>query len=301
MKALDPSKIQVANAAWAANAQVARSGNGGLPYYLFANMADQPGLVHGIFTRRGGKSRAPFNTLNVGLGIGDSPGAVAENRRRVATCLGVDRLIFTHQVHANGIRVFRQGDRHGATGFHNPKRSGDAMITDVPGICLAIQVADCQAVVLYDKDRAVVANIHSGWRGSIINIIGKTVEAMTAAFGCDPGSLLAGVSPSLGPCCAEFVNFQREIPEKFWPYRVSPDHFDFWAISRDQLIQAGVPIENIEITACCTRCHPEQFFSYRAERVTGRFVVAAGLLGKVGGRPEDGRPEIRNQRPGENE
>ena len=62
-----------------------------------------------------------------------------------------------------------------------------------------------------------------------------------------------------------------------WSYRVSKDHFDFWAMSRDQLQLAGIPNENIDITGQCTRCHPEQFFSYRAERVTGRFVVAAGL------------------------
>jgi YfiH family protein len=255
--------------------------SGVLPHYQFTNMADLSSFVHGIFTRQGGVSKAPFDALNVGLGLGDQPDAVSVNRGRVAACLGVDKLLFINQVHGDRILVVR--DRYGKMKGGQEHVSGDAMITDVPGICLAIQVADCQAVVLYDKNRAVVANIHSGWRGSIINIIGKTVEAMTAAFGCDPGSLLAGVSPSLGPCCAEFVKFQREIPEKFWPYRVSPDHFDFWAISRDQLIQAGVPIENIEITACCTRCHPEQFFSYRAERVTGRFVVAAGLAGESRG------------------
>ena len=142
--------------------------------------------------------------MNVGLGIGDRTDAVAENRRRVAACLGVDSLIFSNQVHEDGIRVFRDG----GPGFSHKNEVGDAMVTDVPGICLAIQVADCQAVVLYDPDRAVVANVHSGWRGSIINIIGRTVETMTVEFGCDPGNLLAGVSPSLGPCCAEFVNYQ---------------------------------------------------------------------------------------------
>jgi YfiH family protein len=272
MKIKDPLTLSSPTKAGAA-----RNTNGNLPFYLFANMVKQPGLVHGIFTRQGGESRAPFDSLNVGLGIGDQPAAVAGNRRRVAACLGVDQLIFCNQVHEDGIRVFKDGDRHGRAGFDHEEGSGDAMITDMPGICLAIQVADCQAVVIYDPDRAVVANVHSGWRGSIINIIGRTVAAMTAEFGCDPGSLVAGVSPSLGPCCAEFVNYQLEIPKRLWPYRVSQDHFDFWAISRDQLSQAGIPNENIEITGCCTRCHPDHFFSYRVEQVTGRFVVAAGL------------------------
>ncbi len=266
---------------------------GGVPFYRFANMADHPGFVHGIFTRQGGESHAPFDTLNVGLGIGDQSDAVSGNRHRVAACLGVDQLIFIHQVHEDGIHVLKDRDWQGGPGYGHANKPGDAMITDVPGICLAIQVADCQAVVLYDPDRVVVANIHSGWRGSIINIIGRTVETMSGEFGCDPSRLLAGVSPSLGPCCAEFKNYEQEIPEKFWPYRVSEDHFDFWAISRDQLIQAGISNENIEITGCCTRCHPEQFFSYRAERVTCRFVVAAGLAGNRRQRTERQKPEVR--------
>jgi YfiH family protein len=250
---------------------------GELRYYQFASMADQPGLVHGIFTRQGGQSRAPFDSLNIGLGIGDQPDDVAENRRRVAACLRLDRLVFSHQVHADGILVVKGEDRLGQSEYLDECKTADAMITDVPGICLAIQVADCQAVVLYDPDRAVVANIHSGWRGSIIDIIGRTIQTMIKEFGCDPGCLLAGISPSLGPCCAEFVNYKQEIPEGFWSFRVSEDHFDFWAISRDQMIQAGVREKNIEISGSCTRCHPELFFSYRAERITGRFVVAAGL------------------------
>lgn len=251
----------------------------GVPYYQFANMAVQPGLVHAIFTRQGGQSRTPFNSLNVGLGIGDQPEVVAENRRRVAACLGVDRLMFAHQMHGDGILTVKTGDLLGQAGALHEKKRADAMITDAPGICLGIQVADCQAVVVYDPDRAVVANVHSGWRGSIVNIIGRTVQTMIAEFGCDPGNLLAGISPSLGPCCAEFMNFKQEIPREFWSYRISKDHFDFWAISRDQLIQAGVPKKNIEISGCCTRCHPDHFFSYRLAQVTGRFVVVAGLRG----------------------
>lgn len=253
-------------------------GKGGAPYCRFANLTGLSGFVHGIFTRRGGESRAPFDSLNVGLGVGDQPDAVSENRRRVAASLGMDRLVYLHQVHGDGIRVIkgRQGRLARQEGDADPM-VGDAMVTNVPGVCLGIQVADCQAVVLYDAERKVVANIHSGWRGSIANIIGRTVETMAAEFGCDPAGMLAGVGPSLGPCCGEFKRFRQEIPEKFWSYRVSEDHFDFWAISRDQLIRAGLAGENITVTGCCTKCHPELFFSYRGERVTGRFVVAAGL------------------------
>jgi len=139
-------------------------------------------------------------------------------------------------------------------------------------------VADCQAVVLFDPVRRVVANIHSGWRGSVANIIAKTVSVMQHHFACNPADLLAGVGPSLGPCCAEFIHYEDEIPRQYWHYKNSGRHFDFWAMSRDQLCKAGVPGDNIRVAGCCTRCRTDLFFSYRAEKVTGRFAVAVGLV-----------------------
>jgi copper oxidase (laccase) domain-containing protein len=128
-----------------------------------------------------------------------------------------------------------------------------------------------------DPIRQVVANVHSGWRGSIINIIGRTVNAMEKHFGCDPAQIQAGIGPSLGPCCAEFVNYETEIPEKFWHHKDAGHHFDFWSISQDQLMDAGVLKANIENCQICTKCHTDLFFSYRGEGTTGRFASVIGL------------------------
>ncbi len=111
------------------------------------------------------------------------------------------------------MRLFRQWP------FLGKAESGDAMITDAPGQSLVIQTADCQAVLIYDPVRKAVANIHSGWRGSIQNIIGLTVQAMIKEFDSDPKNLLAGIGPSLGPCCAEFIHYRTEIPKAFWSYK----------------------------------------------------------------------------------
>jgi len=119
--------------------------------------------------------------------------------------------------------------------------------------------------------------VHSGWRGSIQNIIGRTVEMMKQLFDCNPGLIQAGIGPSLGPCCAEFINYKDEIPKAHWSYKDSNDHFDFWSISRDQLLHAGVPAKNIELSRICTRCRTREFFSYRAEKNTGRFAAVIGL------------------------
>ena len=151
------------------------------------------------------------------------------------------------------------------------------MITQIPGAGLVIQAADCQSVMLCDPVRGVAANIHSGWRGSISNIIGACIDTMKREFAVDPADLSAGIGPSLGPCCAEFVHYRKEIPEGFWKYKDDKDRFDFWQISRDQLMAAGVKPENVECAHVCTMCNPQLFYSYRREGSTGRFAAVLGL------------------------
>jgi len=153
----------------------------------------------------------------------------------------------------------------------------DAIVTDIPGKFLVIQVADCQSVLIYDPVQEVVANVHSGWRGSINNIIGCTLKVMEKNFGCRSHDIVAGIGPSLGPCCAEFVNYKQEIPEAFWKYKNDAHHFDFWSISRDQLCEAGVLFENVDLSRMCTKCDSNRFFSFRKEGTTGRFATLIGL------------------------
>jgi copper oxidase (laccase) domain-containing protein len=100
---------------------------------------------------------------------------------------------------------------------------------------------------------------------------------MVAQYNSNPSDIIAGVGPSLGPCCSEFRNWQEELPSKFSPFLVGANHFDFWAITQLQLLEAGVMRENIEIAGLCTKCHPEVFYSYRGEGKTGRFAVAIGI------------------------
>ncbi len=144
---------------------------------------------------------------------------------------------------------------------------------------MAIQVADCQSVMMFDPVNKVIANIHSGWKGSIKNIIGRCIEQMNNGFGSRPADIMAGISPSLGPCCAEFMNYKTEIPGCLWQYRMKHTvYFDFWQMSMDQLIETGVQAKNIENMNICTRCNPHDFFSYRKARQTGRFACVIGMM-----------------------
>ncbi len=246
----------------------------GIRSYQFPNLLPFPELRHAVFARTGGFSSRPFRSLNVGLSVEDNPANVEKNREAISRHFDGRDLVFVRQVHGKGVRIFAQpeGMPDGTTPLE-----GDAAVSNLRSKMLAIQVADCQAVLLYDPVQAVVGNVHSGWRGSILNIIGETSGTMASRFSSVPRDILAGVSPSLGPCCAEFVNHRDEIPPRFRTYRTGGDLFDFWALSHDQLRGAGVREENINISRICTKCNTDRFFSYRGEGKTGRFVALIGL------------------------
>ena len=231
----------------------------------------QEALSAATFSRHGGASEAPYHARNVGLHVGDDQALVLRNRALIKEELGLARLVSAQQVHGDSIlNVDWLPDADEEHGGH------DALMTNIPGLGLMIQQADCQAVMLYDPEHRAVANIHSGWRGSVANIIAKPVAAMTTAYGTRPARLFAAISPSLGPCCGEFIRYRTELPLPFHAYQVRPNHFDFWAISRDQLRDSGVQIEQIEIAGRCTVCDGD-YFSYRRDKVTGRFASVIGM------------------------
>lgn len=243
-----------------------------------------PGVVHGVSSRANGYSKGTFSGLNVGLSTGDDPDIVNRNRALMQSSLGLTRILFLNQVHGTDIAVIKsEKDAAGAVWTGQgaaPSKvfEADAVVTNLKGLGLAIQVADCQAVVLYDPQKEVIANIHSGWRGSVADIIGRCIDIMVTQFGCVPASIRAGISPSLGPCCAQFINYKQEIPEKLWHYKEkNRPYFDFWQISRDQLGEHGVLNKHIETMGLCTRCCTDLFYSYRKSKTTGRFAAVISL------------------------
>ena len=249
----------------------------GVSFYQFSILKNIPGLYHAVFTRKDGVSHKPFQSLNASYGVGDTAENVDRNRTLIKECIQASELLFVRQVH--GTDILMLSEHHD---FRNDSHAegppvGDAIITDRKGIFLAVQVADCQPVLLYDCNRKIAAIVHVGWRGSVANILGLTVTAMQTEFAAAPGDIVAGIGPSLGPCCAEFIHYRQELPKSFLPYKDNNHHFNFWAISRDQLLDAGLAAENIFLSNLCTRCNTDQFFSYRGESTTGRFAAVIGL------------------------
>ncbi len=246
-------------------------------FFQFETLNHFQGLTHAVGCRIGGASQPPFDGLNLSHGVGDDPDKVTANRKRLLEMTGGGVHVYTRQNHGTSIRVITRDAKNRGEAIQTEPVPADALITRVPGIRLLIQTADCQAVMLFDPRKRVVANIHCGWRGSVANIIDNTVLRMVSEFGCDPGQMFAAIGPSLGPCCAEFINYEKEIPRQLWSFRVGAHHFDFWQISRHQLLTAGLLDGNVHGPGICTRCNPHLFFSYRAARKTGRFAALIGL------------------------
>ncbi len=254
----------------------------GLAYVQFPALTALPGFFHGVFLRHAQDYQGDLVSLNVGLGNGGSDQKVWHNRKRMLSTFGSDTGIFTHQVHGTGVAIWRGLDTPSVSqGLKHVHLQGDALVTALEGSALVIQVADCQPVIIIDPVQRVVANVHSGWRGSIRNVIGHTVEALVKDFGCRPEHLVCGIGPSLGPCCAEFINFRDEIPEPYWDYGRTGNLFDFWQLSMDQLMAAGVHPEHISVARICTKCNQHLFFSYRGERSTGRFAAVVGIMSLI--------------------
>lgn len=229
-------------------------------YYQFQLLCDQPRLKHAVFTRHGGVSEGSFSSLNVGLSTGDNHESVHGNIKKIEESFGLKAIYSAHQCHGKEIwQVEPEGKPIAA----------DIVTTSHRECPLMIKHADCQAAILYDPIQHAVSGVHSGWRGSVLNVYAKTVSHMQQKYGSKPENLLVGISPSLGPQSAEFIHYKKELPESFWGFQQKPNYFDFWQISRFQLEQCGVLPDHIEIAEIDTYTD-DDFFSYRREKVTGR-------------------------------
>ena len=266
-------------------------------------------LAHGFSTRRGGVSRVyGGHALNLGFTRQDSRKSVERNRELLLAELGVANtrknwpLVSLRQIHSDLI--------HRVDHLPEEPLAADGLITDTPGLVIAVQTADCLPIILADPKRRAVGVFHAGWRGTAKRIIEKGVGEMRMHFKCDPRNLVAVIGPGIQKCCYDVVEEIRTNFESQFAYAASlfhevkesdpvrekypllfltaraPGHselpvklfLDLVAANRRQLLDAGVLVKNIDATAACTACHTDQYFSYRAENgITGRMMAAAAI------------------------
>jgi YfiH family protein len=251
----------------------------GIRYYTFDIFPST--VVHGIFTRRGGVSPAPWDSLNVGATVGDERERVIVNRKRSFAALGrrLDTMFDVWQVHSADV-VFAEEPRPSDHDY----QKADIIFTDKPSVTLYMRFADCVPVLLYDPKRKVVGIAHAGWLGTVRNVAGAAVQAMAQHYGSNPADMLAAIGPSIGmdhyevgpDVIAQFRKaFNGTAAQLIEPHGEKA-RLDLWTANRLQLEQAGV--RQMEVAGICTACHLEDWYSHRAEKgSTGRFGALIAL------------------------
>lgn len=241
----------------------------------FPGLGRSGDIAYFVTTRHGGVSDGPYRSMNLGLHSGDAPARVLQNREILAARLGVssDRLITPRQIHGDGIAQLDEAYfSHDEETRAEQLSEADALITDKPGIYVAVSTADCVPVLLYAPDRKVVAAVHAGWRGTVKGIAAKTVRRMVEAYECDPSQIRAGIGPSIGP---EAFEVGEEVIDAFRAAgadlsqvatrhpQTGKAHVNLWEANRLQLLEAGLSAPHIEVAGICTFTHSGQFFSAR--------------------------------------
>ena len=250
-------------------------------------MAWLPRITQGFTTRHGGVSAAPYDSLNLGAHVGDDLAQVQANRRRVWHDLGAaeTRVALAEQVHGSEVAVVSAGSGS------MPIAGADALVTNTPDLLLMLLFADCVPVYLVDPVRKVVGLAHAGWRGTAVNIAGKTLQTMVQEFGCVPSACFAAVGPSIsgdsyevGP---EVADQFRSLPGSRASSVVMPRremggtyNLNLRAVIFGQLLYAGLPAGSIAVCDEDPFRNRRDFFSYRRDGVTGRMAAFLGIKGQ---------------------
>jgi len=274
-------------------------------------------LAHGFSTRPGGASSLEGKpALNLGFTEWDQRERVTANREKFAAAVGARgmELVALRQFHSDVIYLAASSNGDEAPNSDAPKADApkaDALITNIPGLLLGVQTADCVPILLADTRRRAVAAVHAGWRGTLARIVQKTLGRMRMEFGTRVRDVVAAVGPSIGGGCYEVgpevaQAFATQFPpaaewfdgpfeqlaygeEPLWlpwltmmpPGHVPPPprvQLDLRAANRWQLADAGVPEKQIDVSDLCTACRTDLLFSYRREGAkTGRLMAVIGL------------------------
>lgn len=255
----------------------------------FPGLCGDCNISHFITTRHGGVSRGNYAAFNPGEYSGDEPEAVTQNRMLLAEAIGFEpeKLFAPYQIHEAVIKAITPAILTLSAEEQKAYMKGtDALVTNVPGVCVAVSTADCVPVLLSDPQRKVVAAIHAGWRGTVQQIVAGTVRFMIDEYGSDPARILAGIAPSIGP---DTFEVGEEVVEAFQETGVDMSlimkrntetgkaYIDLWEANRLQLLEMGLSPSHIEVAGICTyTCHEDFFSARRLGIKSGR--ILSGIL-----------------------
>ena len=222
-------------------------------------LARYPAVRFAFSTRKGGVSPEPLG-MNLSFRVGDEKGNVEEHRRRFFSHLGItpEEVAFPMQCHSNHAVVVS-----GAGSFE----ACDALLTKTRRVPLAISVADCLPVFLFDPNNYAIAAIHAGWRGTVASITSEAVRSMMREWGSDPSNLVAYLGPGADVCCYEIRMdvgdlFEADLVEQ----RGGKQFLNLKKANVRQLTISGLKEDNIEVSRSCTMCQADLFHSFRREK-----------------------------------
>lgn len=255
-----------------------------------------PELRAGFTGRRGGNGQSPYDSLNLAYHVGDDPEMVMENRRLLTKELGFSPEFWTcgEQVHGTKVAVVRENDRgKGYSDRSSAFQNTDGLVTNVQGVLLTSFYADCVPLYFLDPVNRVVGLAHAGWKGTVGRIAEAVIETMETEYGSQRSDILTAIGPSIGKCCYEVddvvMSKVRDAITITEGAPIDPNLFEpscnegrtmlnLKELNRIIMIEAGILPTHIECTTWCTSCHPDKFFSYRAQNgITGRMASFIGM------------------------
>ena len=226
-------------------------------------------------TRNGGVSKGDYASMNCTPYTGDDLEAVQRNQQLLCTALHIEKeqLIIPYQTHSvNALVIDKEFLQQNAEKRNEQLQNIDALITQEKGVCLCVSTADCAPILLYDRKQQVIAAIHAGWRGSVNYIVRNTLEQMQRLYNTQGEDIFAAIGPCIGFDAFEVGDEvydafkQNDFPMEYisgWKPETHKWHIDLQMANSVQLIDFGVPTEQIDICDICTFTHYEKFFSAR--------------------------------------
>ncbi|MBQ5819512.1 MAG: peptidoglycan editing factor PgeF [Bacteroides sp.] len=240
---------------------------------IFHNLHTQ--VIAFSTTRNGGVSKGDYASMNCTPYTGDDLEAVQRNQQLLCTALHIEKeqLIIPYQTHSvNALVIDKEFLQQNAEKRNEQLQNIDALITQEKGVCLCVSTADCTPILLYDRKRQVIAAIHAGWRGSVNYIVRNTLEQMNRLYNTQGEDIFAAIGPCIGFDAFEVGDEvydafkQNDFPMEYisgWKPETHKWHIDLQMANSVQLIDFGVPTEQIDICDICTFTHYEKFFSAR--------------------------------------
>ncbi|MGM7684277.1 peptidoglycan editing factor PgeF [Cytobacillus sp. Hm23] len=256
-----------------------------LPWHVFNSK-----VVAGFTTKNGGYSKFPYETLNTGLHVNDKPDTVVKNREAVAKSINfpIENWVCAEQIHNHTItKVTKKDIGKGVYSYSTSINGTDGLYTTDAGILLTLCYADCVPIYFRAKNKDIIGVAHAGWKGSVKNIVGKMVQQWIENEEVKRNDIYVAIGPSIGSCCYKVDDrVIKQVDAILHNHDLLPYTFigngeyslDLKQLNQQLLVEAGILVDNIEVSNYCTSCQEGLFYSYRRDNgKTGRMMSFIGM------------------------